>query len=98
MRVVTNDGLELTAQDAVELVTMMHSASYNQADNDEAWMRKTAELAEEQTGNKVRTYSAAVFVKDLIQLGLLKELDEDDETDDIAPNSEDEDKDDGQQA
>lgn len=82
MRVVTNDGLELTAKNAVELVTMLHSASYSQAENDQAWMRQTSERTEEQTGNTVRTHSAAVFVHDLIQLGLLKELDEDDEEDD----------------
>lgn len=83
IRVVTNDGLELTAKDAAELVAMLHSASYNQAENDQDWMRKTAELTEEQTGNTIRTFSAAVFIKDLIQLGLLKELDENENGDDI---------------
>lgn len=76
MRVVTNDGLELTAKNAAELVTMLHSASYSQAEDDQTWMRETASRTEEQTGNTIRTASAAFFVHDLIQLGLLKEVDE----------------------
>jgi hypothetical protein len=90
MRVVTNDGLELTAKNAVELVTMLHSASYSQSETDEDWMKETAERTEEQTNNKVRTSNAAVFIHDLIQLGLLKKLDErDDEDDDTEDNPKD---------
>ena len=77
MRVATNDGLVLQAKNAAELVTMLHSSSYSQAENDQAWMQQTAERTEEQTGSTIRTASPAFFVHDLIQLGLLKELDED---------------------
>lgn len=75
LHVATNDGLELTAKNAVELVTMLHSNSYSQTENDQLWMEQTAVRTEEQTGSKVRTTSASVFIHDLIQLGLLKELD-----------------------
>jgi hypothetical protein len=91
MRVVTNDGLELTAKNAVELVTMLHSASYSQADSDQDWMRQTSERTEEQTGSTVRTTSAAFFVHDLIQLGLLKQLDEDGDKDDTDDDEEEND-------
>lgn len=67
----TNDGLELHSSDPEKIVQELHKLSMTPAKDDRAFMRDSADRVTQQTGRRVRSYNAAVFVADLLEVGLL---------------------------
>lgn len=68
-----NDGALYRADTAAELVAAMHETSFAPAASDEDWMEEVAKRTWQQTGTPVRFGTAAEFVEDLMNIGLIKE-------------------------
>jgi len=74
MRMKLNDGQMIIGKDAAELVRNLHEISLAPAEDDEAFMKQTAERTLLQTGQRIRfNEGPGVFVSDLISCGLMWE-------------------------
>lgn len=76
MKVQTPDNIIFEADNARELVILLHDSSFAPSTSDQEWMQQSAELAQMQLGRAVdiRTDTPDNFIADLIKVGLLKEL------------------------
>ena len=85
MKFISADGIEYTVENLGELVISLHDDSYAKAPTDAQFMREMAERAEAATDATVRSNTIDNFIADLLTIGYLKEVrDEEDEKDEKA--------------
>jgi hypothetical protein len=74
----TREGQELRGGSPEEIVADLHSKSFTPEANDKAFMREVGRRTILQTGHRIRTTNADVFIQDLLALGLLLDVTDDD--------------------
>jgi hypothetical protein len=89
MRFVTADSIEYRVDNLAHLVSSMHDDSYAHAATDTIFMKEMAERVKFTTDQEIRSDSVENFVEDLISIGYLKEVNDNDSAD------EDKDEDEG---
>lgn len=60
------DDTVLNAKSSEDLVAQLHRTSFAPAESDQAFMEEMSKRTLQSTGNRLRTTSAAEFVRDLI--------------------------------
>lgn len=73
MRYVIDDQT-FEVKSAAELVRQMHNTSFAPAENDRAFMEEYAKRIFIQTQKKIRFDKATNFVADMIEAGLIKQV------------------------
>ena len=74
MTYVTNDGALVSGATATDVVADLRRQSRSPEASLEAWRIAAAGYALTQTGKRVRPDSDDVFVSDLLEIGLLREI------------------------
>jgi hypothetical protein len=67
----TLDGLELSGGSPDEIVADFHAKAFGPEADDATFMSEVAHRGEQQTGQPIRSDSAANFIADLLAAGLL---------------------------
>jgi hypothetical protein len=72
----TRDGIELIGNNPAEIVADLHRHAFEKSANDRAFMAEMQRRVLLQTGKRIRCSSFDVFVSDLIDIGLLLDVDD----------------------
>lgn len=73
MTTYTINGMTITASGPAELVRLMNEGSFSRAPTELEFMVQTAGRIGDQFGKEIRSDTAAHFVADMIDVGIIKE-------------------------
>lgn len=81
-KVKTNDGMILEAANAADLVDLLNESSFAPAADAEDYMLQTSDRVKDQIGADICIDDAERFIADLLKVGLLKKVKDDENADD----------------